>query len=233
MTAEITLTANAGFRVRSGGRCVYIDSFFSLPGGPAPGAARLAKGDADLVLVTHSHWDHFSAVEVTAAAAATGAAVAGPGLVMRKLRGRSAGLETIELEPVGRRGGGASSARARVRDIDVTAFRTEHSPDHNSYLVEMPGLRFFHDGDNEDTRAIDVAALGRLDVHMFCPWQGSDWARFVRRVGARHLLMMHLTDEEIAQHRAGTFLAELSDDPPPGIVALSPGETISLETGSR
>jgi hypothetical protein len=113
----------------------------------------------------------------------------------------------------------------------VTAFRTYHGRGHNSYLVRAGGFAFFHDGDNEDTRPLDTAALAPVDALLLCPWQGSGWPEFVERLSPRRWFLIHMTQEEIAQHRAGRFLPDLCDRVPlpDRIVALAPGEASTME----
>ena len=126
--------------------------------------------------------------------------------------------------------GNAANASVDLPLARITAFRTFHSPDHNSYLVEMPGCRFFHDGDNEDTRRIDVAALGRIDALFIGPWQGSGWVDFIETVKPTRWFLMHLTDEELDQQKAGTFLPDLCDHVPESdkLVTLGPGESFEM-----
>jgi L-ascorbate metabolism protein UlaG (beta-lactamase superfamily) len=112
----------------------------------------------------------------------------------------------------------------------VTAFRTFHGREHNSYLVEAGGRRFFHDGDNENTRRLDAAALAGLDALMIGPWQGAGWVEFVERLAPRRWLLMHLSSAEIDQHEAGTYLAELCDHVPlpERLAVLRPGQSLTL-----
>ncbi|MBM4018462.1 MAG: MBL fold metallo-hydrolase [Planctomycetes bacterium] len=236
MSIQVTATGNAGFHVAAGGASVFIDAFWDPPprllGGvrPAP-AGHLAE---DLILVTHAHWDHFSPGRVAEEAARTGAAVAGPAEVIRRLRGRLPDARLVTLEPSERPRGQAAAAVTFERPpVTVTAFRTSHGPGHNSYLVRMPGCRLFHDGDNEDTRLLDVRFLAPVDVLLLCPWQGSGWPEFVERLSPRRWLLCHLTEEEIALHRAGRFLLDLCERVPLAdrTLALEAGETFTFEEG--
>ena len=124
-----------------------------------------------------------------------------------------------------------------MRGIRITAFRTYHSRGHNSCLLEIPGqnggkpLRLFDDGDNEDTRPLDLAAIGPIDVLLLGgPWQGSAWAEFVDRLRPGRWLLMHLTAEELDAHAAGRYLPDLCDrvPRPDGLVALRPSQALSF-----
>jgi L-ascorbate metabolism protein UlaG (beta-lactamase superfamily) len=229
MSATIISLGNAGFLVEAGGKRVYIDAFHGLP--PFPGELP-AERTAGLILVTHAHWDHFKARPAAAAAGRTGAAVAGPATVTAALRGRVPPERLIELEPPAAPGGGGplQPAALQARGIGVTAYRTVHSRDHNSYRVELPGLRFFHDGDNEDTRRLDASALGGLDALFIGPWRGSGYIELVERLAPRRWFLMHLTRDELEEQERGTFLTATCgcDRVPPGLVALRPGERFEL-----
>jgi L-ascorbate metabolism protein UlaG (beta-lactamase superfamily) len=233
MSAVITATGNAGVHVAAGGASVLIDSLWDplprLLGGRRPREAPPPR--ADLILVTHGHRDHFSADRVAEASRKTGATVVAPAACIIPLRKRVADESLIALEPPEpSRGKAAAPVRVELPQATVTAFRTCHARGHNSYLVEMGGWRFFHDGDNEDTRVLDAASPAPLDALFLCPWQGSGWVEFVERLAPRRWFLIHLDAEEIRQHRAGQFLPDLCDHVPLAnlTVALEPGEAYTL-----
>ena len=231
---EITLIGNEGFRLRAGETRIFIDAFFHPFGEEAERLAWRAADirQADLILVTHAHYDHFDADAVVDVATRTGARVIGPRAVVRAIGRRLAADAMIELEPelVGR-GAVAASVRHALPQATVTAYRTFHSRDHNSYLIEAGGVRLFHDGDNEDTRRLPVAELGRVDALLIGPWQGSDWVAFIHQLQPRHWFLMHLSAEELAEQDAGRFLPETCGCArvPPGLVVLHPGESFALD----
>jgi L-ascorbate metabolism protein UlaG (beta-lactamase superfamily) len=234
MSVRITATGNAGFHVSAPGARVLVDALWDpVPrflGGQGPGAP--GGLPADLILVTHVHWDHFSPGRVAEAAARTGAAVIGPADVVRRLRGAVRDESLIALEPLEPASAGAAhSATVQLPGAAVTAFRTRHGRGHNSYLVRTGDFRFFHDGDNEDTRLLDAGALAPVDALFLCPWQGSGWAEFVEGLAPARWFLIHLTGEELQEHRGGRFLPGLCDrvPMPERIVALGPGEACTLE----
>jgi len=226
---NVTLThiGNEGFEIHAGHTVAYIDAFYTPIKGVAPASALRPEAvrRAHLILVTHAHPDHFSAAKVASVARRTGALVFGPHAAIRQLRGALPNLALVEMDPP--HGGGhrkAAQVRVAFPGVAVTAFRTFHSLNHNSYLVEMNGFRLFHDGDNEDTRRIPAEALGRLDALLIGPWQGSGWPEFVETIRARGRFLMHLTDEEMDEHAAGRFLPEVCERPPKGLIVLRRGE---------
>ena len=235
MSVKITAMGNAGFHVAAPGASVLIDALWEgvprfLGGRRASAAAEALP--ANLILVTHAHWDHFGPARVAEAAARTAATVVGPADVTRQLRGRVPAGSLVALEPPETpRGGPAASATIQVAGAAVTAMRTSHGQRHNSYLVRTGAFSFFHDGDNEDTRPLDVAALRPVDALILCPWQGSGWPEFVEHLAPRQWFLMHLTDEEFDEHFAGRFLPGLSDRVPLAdrVAALRPGESFAFD----
>ncbi|NLW50844.1 MAG: MBL fold metallo-hydrolase [Candidatus Brocadiaceae bacterium] len=228
MAAQVTLISNAGLCIAAAGAVVYVDAFHGLAdeGGQAvPGDDR-----ADLILVTHAHRDHFDARRVADAAGRTGATVVGPRSVIRRLRDRVPADRLCEMEPpLAPAGECARSVCRQLPSARVTALRTFHTRDHNSYLVETAGFRFFHDGDNEDTSRIDAAALGALDVLLIGPWWGGGWVAFIETLAPRRYVLIHLDADERRRHAAGTFLPDLCDHVPDGLAVLAPGEMLCLD----
>lgn len=226
------MIGNAGFRVATESAHIYIDAFYGAIAGVAAVSSLRLKDvpKADLVLVTHSHWDHFNAREVADVARRTAAVVVGPRTVVRELRSAVSPGALFELELARTRGrGNAASAKVELPAATVTAFRTFHSGDHNSYLVETPAFRFFHDGDNENTRRLDIRAIGRLDALLIGPWQGSGWVEFIEKLDPPRYFLMHMTDEELDEHDAGKFLPGICDRVPRGLVMLRPGQSFVIE----
>ena len=233
MKAKVTLIGNEGFLIEAGPARILIDAFY----GPIPGLASAAAlgahsiEKADLIFVTHAHWDHFTAHEVADVANRTGAAVVGPAAVINELRGKVPAECLVKLEPASARTGFALSEKVALSAATITAFRTFHALGHNSYLVETPAFRFFHDGDNEQTQRVDAAALGRLDALLIAPWQGSGWVEFIERLDPARWFLMHLSEEEFDQHEAGEFLPDLCDHVPlpDRLVVLRPGRSFAFD----
>lgn len=230
MRTEITLIGNEGFRIASESVCILIDPFYRIvPGvGSSPILSAADVSRADLILITHAHWDHFDANEVARVANRTGAKIVGPQEVVDRLKGSVSPGALVVAEP---RFDSQSYASVRVElaHATITAFRTSHGRNHNSYLVSTPGFRFFHDGDNEDTRRLSIPSIQPLDALLIGPWQGSGWVEFIEAVAAKHYFLMHLTDDELDEIDAGTFLPAICDRVPEGLVVLRPGQSFAFE----
>ncbi len=229
MTLKITSTGNAGVYIENEAGAVYIDAFFhpvpDVGGRPALRGADAAG--ANVILVTHNHYDHLHPEETRDAALASGAVVAGPTKVVHVMAKHLPPERLVAIEPEERRQPPAK-VRTEIGDIAITAFRTYHGNGHNSYLVEMGGSRIFHDADNEHTKPLEIHELGAIDVLLLCPWAGSGAGEFVERLKPGAWLLIHMTDEEIDQHRAGSFLPALISPVPEGVIALRGGESLEL-----
>jgi protein-tyrosine-phosphatase len=126
-----------------------------------------------LVLVTHSHRDHFAAGRL----AGYDVTVAGPADVLRLAKGKP----TLAL-----------SGPARFRGVEIEPRPTPHaSLEHLSYLVTWHGLRLYFTGDTEDPA--DLLAMRNLDVAFVSPWLLAS-ARKKGRVDARQVVVYHHSD---------------------------------------
>jgi L-ascorbate metabolism protein UlaG (beta-lactamase superfamily) len=137
-----------------GSSTVYIDPW-KLPAGARP---------ADLILVTHDHFDHFSAADISGVTSAATTLI-GPAAVT----GQTSGLTTVTLAPGQTATVGTVTVTA-VPAYNLSKFRAPGRPYHPreagylGYVVEMDGLRVYHAGDTDATPEMrdvrcDVALL--------------------------------------------------------------------------
>ena len=180
-----------------GSSTIYIDPW-KLPAGARP---------ADLILVTHDHFDHFSAADIASIGSARTTLI-GPAAVTDQ----TSGLTTVTLAP---------GEAATVGGVTVTAvpaynldkFRGPGEPYHPreagylGYVVEMDGLRVYHAG---DTDAIPEMSDVRCDVALL-PVGGTytmtadEAAAACDALGAATAVPMHFADIVGSQADAERF----------------------------
>ena len=172
---------HAGFRIRAGRKVVYIDPYRVADGPPA-----------DLILLTHGHYDHFSPQDV------------------ERLRGR----DTVVVAPpaVAERVSGRVISLAPGEGIDdpldvraVAAYNTsKRDPDGNlfhpreaggvGYVLNVRGERLYHCGDTDvipemdQVAGVDVALLAVSGVYVMTAAEAAEAAR---RIGPRVAVPMH------------------------------------------
>jgi len=185
MIDNIHWLGHDSFRL-DGSSTVYIDPWKLGAGGPP----------ADLILVTHDHYDHFSAPDI-ARVATPQTTLIGPASVTAQVDG----VEAVTL---------SSGETATVGDVTVTAvpaynldkFRRPGEVFHPraagglGYIVELDGRRIYHAG---DTDAIPEMRDVRCDVALL-PVSGTyvmtaeEAAEACRTISAAAAVPMHFGD---------------------------------------
>jgi L-ascorbate metabolism protein UlaG (beta-lactamase superfamily) len=158
---------NAGFIVESQSATVAVDALFSVRAlGGSTALMRTAEPpfDVDLILVTHSHSDSFSAQIVAAHMAVNGdAKLVGPIDVIEAVRSIDSTLSDDRFFSLNLQRDESLSLDIDGIQIDVGYYPhgPSHSPLNIGYLFELDGKTFFHAGD------LDVDALVSKIAHPF------------------------------------------------------------------
>ncbi len=159
---KITALGLGAVRISGGGRTVYVDAFFkSNP------IDRFDGRDADVILVTHDHADHFDAGAVAAAAEVADALVVGPPSIAYPLL-VTHGLPASRLRILYDQSP-STPAHTEVDGVGISSYATRHFFDgqelaiHNSYLLTLQGRRILVAGDSvalsrkaEELRLVDA-----------------------------------------------------------------------------
>lgn len=136
MALMIEWLGHDSFRLSGGGKVVYID----------PYQLRSHEPPADLILITHAHFDHFDAGEIEQLRRDSTVA-AGPEEVAAQLPGCQVLKPGDERELAGIR-------VQAVHAYNVNKFRSPGQPFHPKgdglgYLIEIEGERIYHTGDSD------------------------------------------------------------------------------------
>jgi L-ascorbate metabolism protein UlaG (beta-lactamase superfamily) len=174
---SVEWTGHSGFRIQAPGGVIYIDPY------------RAGEGPkADLILVTHGHYDHFSPQDVERLSHERTWLVA-PAAVAERVNGRVLSIgpgETVEDELV--RGVHITAVAAyntSKRDPSGEAFHPREAGG-VGYVLNVRGERLYHSGDTDvipemDTVAgVDVALLPVSGTYVMTPGEAAEAARRIQ-----------------------------------------------------
>jgi L-ascorbate metabolism protein UlaG (beta-lactamase superfamily) len=167
---KVKWLGHAAFQIKGKDKTVYID----LGEGAAP------SDKADLVLVTHSHWDHFDP-KVIERVRKEGTVIIAPRDCIPKL-----GAGARAVEPGDRLKVGDLEVRA-VHAYNVKRFRSPGVPFHPKgfgvgYVLGIDGKSIYHAGDTDfipemkELKGVDVAILPTGDTYTMNNQEAADAA---------------------------------------------------------
>jgi L-ascorbate metabolism protein UlaG (beta-lactamase superfamily) len=177
---------HSGFRIRAGKAHVYIDPY-RVPEGSPP---------ADLILITHGHYDHFSPQDVERLSTKRTWLV-GPAAVAERVSGQVHSIapgELLEDELVrGVHVGAVAAYNTSKRNADGKVF---HPRDAGwvGYELNLWGERLYHSGDTDvipemdRLTGVDVALLPVSGIYVMTPQEAAEAAR---RIQPRVAVPMH------------------------------------------
>src|ERR671933_1141638 len=176
---------HSGFRIRAGRASIYIDPYRAEGGPPA-----------DVILLTHGHYDHFSPQDVERLTHERTTVVA-PAPVAERLSGQVRSIAPGELLELGRIDVRAVAAyNTSKRDPEGRPF---HPRDAGwvGYELRVGGERLYHSGDTDvipemdSVTGVDVALLAVSGVYVMTPGEAAEAAR---RIQPRMAVPMHWGD---------------------------------------
>ncbi len=192
---------HSGFRLAVGGAQVYIDPY------------RVSDGPkADLILITHGHYDHFSPQDVERLSGEATWLVAPPA-VAERVRG-----QVLSVAP------GETVDDELVRGLEVTAVPAYNTSKRNAsgepfhpreagwvgYELRVRGERLYHSGDTDvipemdSVTGVDVALLPVSGVYVMTAEEAAEAAR---RIQPKVAVPMHW-GEHIGSYEDATSFAE-------------------------
>jgi L-ascorbate metabolism protein UlaG (beta-lactamase superfamily) len=168
---DIEWLGHAGFRLKVSGKAIYIDPY------RAPRGRR-----ADLILITHDHFDHFSLEDIEQLSG-DGTRIIGPATVTEQLKGavvKIAPGETVELPGID---------VTAVAAYNTNKLDSEGKPFHPKeagwvgYVIRGAGHRIYHSGDTDvipemdQAGGADVALLPVSGTYVMTPVEAAEAAR--------------------------------------------------------
>ena len=194
---------HAAFRITVGRAVVYIDPYRVADEAPP----------ADLILITHGHYDHFSPQDVERLSKRETWLV-GPAAVAERVRGQVHRIgpgEALDDELVrGLHVSAVAAYNTSKRDADGNPF---HPRDAGwvGYELNVRGERVYHSGDTDvipemdSVTGVDVALLPVSGVYVMTAQEAAEAAR---RLQPGVAVPMHWGSHIGTEHDARTFAAE-------------------------
>ncbi|MCD6571458.1 MAG: MBL fold metallo-hydrolase [Deltaproteobacteria bacterium] len=206
MAIKITWLGHASIMVRSGSKTIYVDPW-------------KVKGDqpkADIILLTHDHYDHYSEDDISALSSDTTVIVGPKGVPLAK--------NVI--------GPGGS---IMVKDINIEAIPAynidkEFHPKENNwvgYIFTLDNKRIYHAGDTDRIPEmkdlnVDIAIIPVGGVYTMDALSAIDAINDIR---PRHVIPIHFGDIVGSREDAEKLLKVTTCN----IHILDPGETLDLD----
>jgi L-ascorbate metabolism protein UlaG (beta-lactamase superfamily) len=192
---------HSGFRIRVGRATVYIDPY-RVPEASPP---------ADLILITHGHYDHFSPQDVERLSHG-GTTLVGPPAVAERVSGRVHSIvpgEAIGGEDLvpGVEVAAVAAYNTSKRDAEGRVFHPREAG-WVGYDVNVRGRRIYHSGDTDvipemdAVTGVDVALLPVSGVYVMTAGEAAEAAR---RIQPRVAVPMHWGEHIGTEDDARTF----------------------------
>jgi L-ascorbate metabolism protein UlaG (beta-lactamase superfamily) len=193
---------HSGFRIRAGGAVVYIDPY-RVAGGPP----------ADLILITHGHYDHFSPRDVEFLSHERTWLV-GPHAVAERVAGRVVAIapgQVVEDELVrGVEVRGVAAYNTSKRTPDGNVFHPREAG-FVGFDLNVRGERLYHSGDTDVIPEMDTVTgvdLALLPVSGIYVMTAEEAAEAARRIQPGMAIPMHWGEHIGTRADAEAFAAK-------------------------
>jgi len=212
MPVEIEWINHASFRIAAGGNIIYIDPWKLPP--------EMSGHDADVVFISHTHYDHYSEVDIEKVSKA-GTAVVGPAETAEKLAAAKA------ITP---------GERMTIKEITIEAVAAYNidkafHPKGNNWLgavITIGGKRIYYAGDTDlipEMSGLKDIDLALLPVGGTYTLDASQAAEACRTIGPKAALPYHWGDIVGSPDDAERFGSEVTCCE---VHILQPGGSVTL-----
>lgn len=232
-SARLTYLGHAGFRLEFDGKVLFVDPW--LKANPMCPDELKEVQKADVILITHGHFDHLD-VDLPEIAERTGATIVTSLTVQDYLK--TQGVKNLD--------GGNEGGTTHVAGFEITLTEARHQAnittpngreyphDTNGFVVRAPGLpTIYFAGDTGIFSGMEligkiyeprVVVLPIGDFYTMGPRQAA-WA--TRLLQAPKVVPMHYQTFPVLTGTLSAFKEELVNDPYE-VLGLAPGETACL-----
>jgi len=212
MSVKLQWFGHASFKISSGSDVIYID----------PWKLKDTPHDATIVLVSHSHYDHYSAEDIAKVSGMTTKFIAAEDVIQKQGKGQT-------LKP----GQSIDVNGIKITGIPAYNLAKQFHPKSNNWLgfvIEIAGKRIYYAGDTDLTdemKALKNIDLALLPVGGKFTMNAAEAADATKQFKPRQAIPCHWGDVDVvgSQADADNFkkLAACK------VTVLKPGESITID----
>ncbi len=210
MDMTLQWLGHASFRICHEDKVIYID----------PWKIKDASQDATLVLVSHSHYDHYCPEDISKISGPNTKLVAAADVIKKQGKGEpiSPGL-TIKLDDI------------TVQAVAAYNLRKQFHPKRNNwvgFIIQVNSKRIYYAGDTdltEEMKSVNEIDVALLPVGGTYTMNAEDAAEAIRQINPKMAIPYHWGDIVGGKSDAEQFAKSVQCD----VKILTPGQTIKLE----
>jgi L-ascorbate metabolism protein UlaG (beta-lactamase superfamily) len=210
MSVKLQWFGHASFKITEGSTVIYID----------PWKLKDAMHDATIVLISHSHYDHYSAGDIKKVSGAQTKLIGAGDVIKKEDKGEI-------LKP------GQSIEVGAIKLTGVPAYNPakEFHPKGNNWLgfvIEIGGKRIYYAGDTDRTPEMDALkniGLALLPIGGTYTMNATEAAEATKTFKPKSAVPYHWGDIIGSRSDADTFAKKAACP----VKVLSPGDTIDVE----